>query len=183
MPDPAKPMTAADELRPHLAADPRPAHVGCGVVAQLLVEHDEQRDRAEKAEADAAEVRAYITDPYNRGRIAEMVRRAYRQRAEAVEEANAEVEEYQADLKAAHEELAKLRADFPERLADAQEMALDKLVAAFAEGYDRCREHIAKESQSQAVRSGYLTEYSNRLPWPPYQAPAGQRPEEGGADA
>lgn len=50
MPEPAKVMTAADELRPYLSADPRPAHVGCGVVAQLLVEHDEQRDRAEKAE-------------------------------------------------------------------------------------------------------------------------------------
>jgi hypothetical protein len=104
-----KPMTAADELRPYLNTDPRPGHVGCGVVMQLLVEHDGQRDRADKAEAELAEVRAWMADPYNRDRIAPVVQRAYRQRDEAVEEAAAAVEEYVADMKAAHAELAELR--------------------------------------------------------------------------
>jgi len=149
--------------------------LGGGLVAQLLAERDEQRDRAERAEADAAEAQAYIADPYNRDRIASAVSRACKQRDEAVEAANAEVEEYRADLKAAHDELVKLRTDFAEQLADAKEMALDKLVAAFAEGYDRCRGHIAGESQ--AARSIHMREYSNRLPWPPYQ-PAGGRAEQ-----
>jgi hypothetical protein len=58
MTNPTTPMTAADELRPYLDADPPPAHIGCGIVAQLLVEHDEQRDRAKKAEAEVARLRA-----------------------------------------------------------------------------------------------------------------------------
>jgi hypothetical protein len=60
MTSPTKPMTAADELRLYLAADPRPAHVGCGVAAQLLVEHDEQRDRADEAEAEVARLSAEL---------------------------------------------------------------------------------------------------------------------------
>lgn len=105
-----KPMTAVDELRPHLNADPRPEHVGCGVVMQLLAEHDGWRDRAEKAETELAEVRVWMADPYNRVRIAPVVKRAYRQRDEAVEAAKAEVEEHKADLKAVNAKLAKLRA-------------------------------------------------------------------------
>lgn len=55
-----KPMTAADELRPYLNADPRPEHVGCGVVAQLLTEHDEQRDRADEAERRAGDLNVML---------------------------------------------------------------------------------------------------------------------------
>lgn len=109
MPDPTKSMTAADELRPYLNTDPRPKHVGCGVVVQLLAEHDEQRDRAVEAAAELAEVRAEMANPFNRDRIATAVQRAHRQRDEAVDAAEAELEEYKADLKAVNAELERYR--------------------------------------------------------------------------
>lgn len=74
-----------------------------------------------------------------------------------------------ADLRAALNELEQLRAqvaDFPEQLADAQEMALDKLVEAFGEGWDNCRMHL--EDEGRLKRGVAVTQYSNTLPWPTY---------------
>lgn len=58
--EPVPVLTAADELRSYLDADPRPQHVGCGVVAQLLVEYDEQRDRADAAEREVGDLNAML---------------------------------------------------------------------------------------------------------------------------
>jgi len=65
-------------------------------------------------------------------------------------------------------ELARVRAEFAEQLADAQEVALDKLVVAFGEGWDNCRMHL--EDEARLKRGVAVTQYSNQLPWPSYQA-------------
>lgn len=130
MPEQPKMMTAADEARAYLSVEPKPKWFNRDHVAQLLAEHDEQRDRAERAEADAAEARAYLADPFNRHRIAAAVQRAHRQRDEAVEAVNAEVEEYRVGLKAANSELARLRAE------------LDEARAALAGWGEEWREHV-----------------------------------------
>ncbi len=57
MPDPTKPMTAADEARAYLSVEPAPKWFNRDHVAQLLAEHDEQRDRANEAEAEVARLR------------------------------------------------------------------------------------------------------------------------------
>jgi hypothetical protein len=75
------------------------------------------------------------------------------------------------DQRAAVVELKRLRAQvagFPEQLADAQETALDKLVQAFGEGWDNCRIHL--EDEARRKRGIAVTQYSNQLPWPTYQA-------------
>lgn len=85
------------------------------------------------------------------------------------------------DQRAAVAELKGLRAQvaaFPDQLADAQEMALEKLVEAFGEGWDNCRLHL--EDEARLKRGIAVTQYSNRLPWPPYVVP--QRPERGAGD-
>lgn len=79
------------------------------------------------------------------------------------------------DLCAGVDELERLRAQvasFPDLLADAQEIALDKLVEAFGEGWDNCRLHL--EDEARLKRGVAVTQYSNQLPWPTYVAP--QRP-------
>jgi hypothetical protein len=75
------------------------------------------------------------------------------------------------DQRAAVAELKRLRAqvaDFPEQLADAQEVALAKLVQAFEEGWDHCRLHL--EEEARLKRGAAVTQYSNQLPWPAYPA-------------
>lgn len=82
------------------------------------------------------------------------------------------------DQRAAVAELKQLRAqvaDFPEQLADAQEVALGKLVEAFGEGWDNCRMHLDDEARLRRV--AVVGQYSNTLPWPSYQ-PAGGRAEQ-----
>lgn len=92
-------MSAADEARAYLSTPPiTPAWFGRALVTGLLAEHDAAVKRAEAAERELAEVRAEAADPYSPQHIAQAVKRAWRQRDEAVEAIAAERDEYVAEL-------------------------------------------------------------------------------------
>lgn len=78
-------------------------------------------------------------------------------------------------------ELARVRAEFAEQLADAKEVALDKLVVAFGEGWDNCRMRL--DDEARLKRGVAVTQYSNQLPWPTYVAPPSAAAGDAGVPA
>lgn len=110
---------------------------------------------------------AVETNPYP---TAEEHARACRERDAAIaraEAAEVDRERLAAELermRTAREADAELIASYDDLLDDAKHAALAELEDAFRQGWDRCREFAASETELR--RHDHVGRYSNLLPWP-----------------